>query len=58
MNYPKPKDQVICKECETKIDVYRVHFIDIEETFSGQDMLTFICPDCETEQQSYIITRK
>tara|TARA_Y100000310_G_C20626084_1_gene785969 strand:+ start:130 stop:492 length:363 start_codon:yes stop_codon:yes gene_type:complete len=46
-----PKIEVNCSKCG-KIDEADTEFVNIEEDFQGADVLTFICPDCHTEQKS------
>lgn len=43
---------VHCSNCPTWVDEDKVKFVDIEEDFQGADVLTFICPHCNTQQKS------
>jgi Zn finger protein HypA/HybF involved in hydrogenase expression len=43
---------VWCGECKLWFEEKHTEFVDIEEDFEGRDVLTFICPECKTEQRS------
>lgn len=45
--------RVYCGKCQEFVDEERTEFINIEEDFQGRDLLTFICPDCNTQQRAY-----
>ena len=40
------KIQVYCLYCKMWINEDKTEFVNIEEGMQGEDMLTFICPDC------------
>lgn len=44
--------KVRCKTCDKWIDEIYVEFLNVEEDFSGRDLLTFVCPKCKTKQKS------
>ena len=44
--------KVHCSNCPTWVDEDKVKFVNIEEDIQGADVLTFICPHCNTEQKS------
>ena len=46
------KISVHCSNCPKWIDEKKVEFVDIEEDIQGHDLLTFICPECGTQQKS------
>lgn len=43
-----------CSTCKESKDEEKTEFIDIEENIYGEDVLTFICPDCKKEQKSTV----
>lgn len=45
---------VTCIDCKERFATDKVEFLDISEDFQGHDLMTFVCPKCETEQESYI----
>jgi 5-methylcytosine-specific restriction endonuclease McrA len=44
--------RVYCEQCHEKKDEDTTTFVNIAEDFQGYDELTFVCPDCHTEQTS------
>lgn len=52
------KIQVYCSKCGEWIDEKKVKATNIEENIYGEDVLTFICPNCNTEQKSRRIGRR
>jgi predicted RNA-binding Zn-ribbon protein involved in translation (DUF1610 family) len=38
--------RVYCEETQEWVDERKVKFVNIEEDFSGRDVLTFECPKC------------
>ncbi len=48
-----PPIRVYCLECQEWIDEIDVEVTGIEEDFQGRDVLTFVCPDCKTDQKSF-----
>jgi hypothetical protein len=44
--------KVYCKVCNQWYDEAKVMFINIEEGDRGQDIMTFKCPQCHSEQKS------
>jgi len=42
----KKKVQVHCKYCDSWINEEKTKFVNIEEGMQGEDILTFVCPDC------------
>ena len=43
---------VYCKSCKKRFEEQNVKFVNLEENMYGEDVLTFICPECKTEQTS------
>ena len=52
MRFLKKKIKVYCKRCKEWHDEDDVGFVDIEEDMQGADILTFICPVCQSMQKS------
>lgn len=48
------KAVVYCKECKAWVLEEDTEFVDIEEGPQGEDILTFACPTCKTEQRSVV----
>jgi len=48
----KKKIQVRCSYCEIWINEDKTEFVNIEEGMQGEDILTFICPDCGQTSKS------
>jgi RNase P subunit RPR2 len=44
--------KVHCSKCHSFIKEDDTEFVNIEEDMQGADILTFICPDCKTQQKS------
>lgn len=44
---------VFCTDCDEWMAESDTKFKGIEEDFQGQDLLTFECPSCKTNQKSY-----
>jgi hypothetical protein len=44
--------KVWCSKCKEWVDEEKTVFINIEEGGMGEDILTFECPICKTEQKS------
>ena len=44
--------QVYCGKCKKWIDTDSTEFVNIQEGIFGQDIMTFICPTCKSEQES------
>ena len=51
------KNRVYCSECKEWYETEEVEFIDISEDFSGRDLMTFKCKECNTEQESNVYRR-
>lgn len=49
--------KVCCGKCDDFIPESEVEFVNIEEDFYGQDLLTFKCPKCGTTQKSLRVGR-
>mgnify|MGYP003132491330 CR=1 FL=1 len=45
--------KVSCNDCKRSTDESTVEFVNIEEDIQGRDVLTFVCPYCNTTQKSY-----
>uniref|UniRef100_A0A6M3II87 Small CPxCG-related zinc finger protein n=1 Tax=viral metagenome TaxID=1070528 RepID=A0A6M3II87_9ZZZZ len=43
---------VMCPKCAQEFNEEEVEFIDVEEDLFGEDVETFVCPNCETEVKS------
>jgi Zn finger protein HypA/HybF involved in hydrogenase expression len=48
--------KVHCNKCDKWINETTTGFIDIEEGMLREDILTFICPKCNTRQKSHRMT--
>jgi len=44
--------KVRCGKCNDYVDEDDTEFVNIEEGMQGEDILTFICPICNTRQRS------
>ena len=49
--------QVFCSKCSEWVEEDDTIFEGVEEDMMGQDVLTFICPNCETKQTSFRILK-
>ena len=47
--------KVMCNDCKQSTDESKVEFVNIEEDIQGRDILTFVCPYCNTTQKSFRI---
>jgi len=47
-----PEIKVYCKECGDWVKESDTEFVDIAEDIQGADILTFVCPFCNTVQKS------
>jgi len=43
---------VYCSTCKDRIDETTVDVLDCEEGDRGQDVVTFVCPKCQTTNKS------
>ena len=50
----KKEPKVHCSNCPAFVNEADTEFVNIEEDMQGVDVLTFICPNCKTEQKSRI----
>ena len=54
----KPKNWVWCGKCLEWLDAAEeTNFVNIEETISGKDMLTFKCERCKTQSKSLVVSK-
>ena len=54
----KPATEVYCHDCKDWKDTEKVRFVNIEESFLyGEDIMTFDCPTCKTQQKSLVRKR-
>jgi Zn finger protein HypA/HybF involved in hydrogenase expression len=44
--------EVRCSTCKASFDEAKVEITNIEENISGQDVVTFTCPLCNTARKS------
>jgi len=44
--------RVYCERCKAWHDEDKVTFVNITEDIQGQDLMTFTCPSCKTQQVS------
>jgi hypothetical protein len=52
--YGKRVMKVYCFECSDLHTTEEVKFLNIEEDFQGRDLMTFECPETNTEQKSNV----
>lgn len=46
--------QCFCGYCDEYHPVESVKFLNVEEGFSGEDILTFVCPETDEIQRSFV----
>ena len=46
---------VTCHTCQNRFDSGAVEFLNIESDIHEQDVMTFKCPVCKTEEKSHIL---
>ena len=56
---PAPVGCVKCYSCGYGwVAADSVEFLNIEENFCGQDVMTFICPSCHFQVKSLVVVRQ
>jgi len=53
----EPELRVTCPSCGDDYKNDRVKTSNIEEDISGRDVVTFYCPFCEKEVQSFVFSK-
>lgn len=51
--YEEPPVRVLCPDCDMRFDEDKVECTGICEDDQGRDRLSFICPRCNNEQESF-----
>lgn len=46
--------KVRCDKCRQEFDSEKVKFLNIESDIMGRDVMTFECPICKEQRQSFI----
>lgn len=51
--YYQPPVMVYCPDCDVRFCEDNVEYVGISEDDFGRDRLTFLCPKCGKEQESF-----
>ena len=57
--YGKIRMILVCSACECEVETgEEVECTNIESNIYGEDVVTFICPECGEEVKSLVVTRR
>ena len=56
-DYIETKLYVVCKKNLEFISVEHIKITDVEEDYQGNDKVTFLCPYCNVNHRSKVVSR-